>query len=191
MAGATVLVQIITFTNVAAGATVVLPHGINVNGTPYIPDFAVRDNGNFDINSVTTTQISVTNTALVPQTLNVYLWLWHTLARQYGAVQTTFLVPRPFVPAASGSSGSGSGDPQRFVYVATGVEGTDFLITLPAARLLALYNVEVQLQGSTTSYGITCPHPAPGDRTTTQFRVVTTAALTAGDQLYCVVADPT
>lgn len=79
--------------------------------------------------------------------------------------------------------GGGGGASQSFRYVATGAEGSDFFVTLPVAEPDDLYAVDIQLAGVTFIVGVDAPDIAAGDRTTTQFRVVTTFPLTAGDQL--------
>jgi hypothetical protein len=91
-------------------------------------------------------------------------------------------------PTGPGGSGS-SGNPQAFRFTATGAEGSDFTVLLPAARASDVYHVEATLAGAALIIGIDCPDLLAGDRTTTQFRVVTTFPLTAGDQIDFVVLD--
>lgn len=184
MAGATVLDQVVTFTGVASGATVALPHGINLNGTPAVPDLAFRDNGNFTIVSVTTTTVTVTNNALIVQTLSLYLWKRHTIERAYGAVQIDHLIPQPFVPAASGSSGGGASTRQTFRYTATGAETDDFVLTLPVPRLDLLYNAVVTGGGLAFLLDF---ETVAADNTLTTFHVLASAVLTAGDVLMITV----
>ncbi len=98
----TQLIQVVTFTNVGAGAQVTLPHNINVNGRALIPDVVMRDNGFFTIDNVTDAAITVTNTnAFAVQTLNAWLEFKQTTQRWFGAAQTTALTPNPYVPAAN------------------------------------------------------------------------------------------
>ena len=79
---------------------------------------------------------------------------------------------------------------QDFIYTATGSEGSDFFITLPVAWANDSYYVQVDLGGVADSIAIDLPNIAGSDRTTTQFRVVTTASLQSGDLLQCRVFDP-
>ncbi len=179
--------QILTFTAVAPGATVALAHGINVNGRLVKPDIVFRDDGDFSIVSVTTTTVTVKNNGANVATLNVWLWRQHTIDRAYGGSATTDLTPQPFIPAAGGGS---SGVAQEvFRFTATGAEGSDFMVNLPVARAVDTYKVFGQLAGVTLIFGMDCPDILVGDRTTTQFRVVTTGAVAAGDQIDFLVTD--
>lgn len=105
---ATRLIQIVAFANVGPGATVALPHQINVNEVPEAPDFVAPDEPGFTI-VVTATQVSVTNNNVAPTSVNVWLELKHTIPRQLGAVQTISLVPRPFIVSGGGAGGGGGG----------------------------------------------------------------------------------
>lgn len=82
----------------------------------------------------------------------------------------------------SGGGGGGSGSPERFRYTAVGGEN-DFMVTLPTVRATDLYTVVAALAGSAVIVGMDFPDLIAGDRTTTQFRCVTTSSLTAGDQI--------
>lgn len=180
--------QVLTFTNVIAGATVALPHNINVNGVAVIPDFVFPDNSNFQVVSCTTTTLTVKNGGTSTQTLNAWLWRQHTIDRAYGGRQITNLSPQPFVPAG-GSGGGGGSTQEAFRYVATGAEGSDFFVTLPAARAVDTYKVFGQCAGVAMIFGMDLPDILAGDRTTTQFRVVTTGAVSAADQIDFFVTD--
>ena len=79
---------------------------------------------------------------------------------------------------------------QRFRYTATGSEGTDFSITLPAARASDDYIITASLSDVAAIFGMSFPNGLAGDRTTTIFRVVTTAPLVSGDIIEFRVADP-
>lgn len=74
---------------------------------------------------------------------------------------------------------------QVFTYVVTGAEAdpSDFMIALPVAEGLDTYNVQGTLATATVYVGLSYPDSAAGDRTTTQFRVVATASMTAGDEI--------
>jgi hypothetical protein len=75
--------------------------------------------------------------------------------------------------------------------VVTGAEPdtSDFMITLPVAESTDVYGVDLQLAGAVFIVGLDAPDLLAGDRTTTQFRVVTTFPLTAGDQIDIVIND--
>lgn len=100
------LIQVVAFANVGAGATVALPHSINVNGTQKKPDFVAADVSGFTI-VVTATQVSVTNTGTDPASVNVWLELKHSIPRELGALPN--LSPQPFIAASGGGGGGGGG----------------------------------------------------------------------------------
>lgn len=101
----------------------------------------------------------------------------------------------PFVPASftGDASGGGGGVPgfQAFRYTVTGAEPSlsDFMVTLPVARANDTYRVQGTLAGVVVIVGIDLPDLVAGDRTTTQFRFVSTAPMTAGDQIDFLVSD--
>ncbi len=105
------LLQVLTFANVGAGATVNLAHNININGTQQIPDFIAADAGGFTI-TADAVQVSVTNDGDAPATVNVWLELKHSMPRELGRSPTGLtqpsLVPRPFI-VAGGAGGGGGG----------------------------------------------------------------------------------
>lgn len=107
MSFATRLLQIVKFVNVAPADTVTLPHNINVDGAPKIPDFIAGDVGGFTITADATT-VTVTNTNPAMASVDVWLELKHTIPRQLsGGVAN--LDPQPFVAAAGGGGGGGGG----------------------------------------------------------------------------------
>ncbi|MDX1421517.1 MAG: hypothetical protein R3322_00165 [Kiloniellales bacterium] len=90
-------------------------------------------------------------------------------------------------PEPGGSSGTFT-DPVIVTYTATGVEGSDFMVPLGFTRSTDTYSVFPANQGMTSILGIDCPDIAGPDRTTTDFRVITTAPPTAGDELRFIIA---
>ena len=82
---------------------------------------------------------------------------------------------------------------QSFRYTVTGVEPdpSDFMVTLPLAEATDTYKVVGSLASAVVIVGLDFPDSAAGDRTTTQFRVVATVAMTAGDQIDFVVTSGT
>lgn len=86
------------------------------------------------------------------------------------------------------SDSSVSGNPQRFTYTATGVEGNPFNVNLPAARANANYVVFVNKGDMTADVGVTIPNVG---RTNALFPVLLTGSLTLNDKLEFLVADPT
>ena len=134
---ATTLNQVIAFSSVAAGATVTLPHTINVNGLAVEPDLVYRDNLGFSVGAVTATTVTVTNTLLVPATCNVWLEYQYSTSRAYGGGNPplTHLTPNPFIVAgaAAVSGGGGSTIPgPSFVFRPGGVTAGNVFATWPA-----------------------------------------------------------
>jgi hypothetical protein len=182
------LQQVLTFANVGAGVQVALAHNLHsAAGVPFLPDIVYRDNGDFSIDAVTTTLVTVTNNGTLPSTLNAYLVREHSSVRVIGGVLAN-LSPQPFIPAVGTTFISTA---QIFRYTATGLEGTDFNVILPAARANDLYQVTASMSGAASIVAFDFPDILVGDRTTTQFRVVTSAELTAADQIDFFVEDAT
>jgi hypothetical protein len=145
------LLQILQFTNVAPGATVQLPHNININGTPEVPDLLMADQAGIRL-SATETIVEFTNNTggLITQS-NVWVEHKHSIPRQIGrAFGNPFagLSPRPFVPASSSD---------RFPFMEANVDA--------AGSPLGQYNVasivHVPASGLYT-INLTVPLPAPG-----------------------------
>lgn len=175
--------------SVPSGGSVVFAHNININGIPVKPDRVEFDQLaaglTVDPALVTTTTFTAANPTGAQIDGNVLLEAWHSSLRGFGAgISTGFdgLSPRPFV-VGGGGSGSSSGNPDAFVYIATGLEGTDFTVTLPVARANDNYAVFASPDGVALIPAFDLPNLLPGDRTTVDFRVITTAALTAGDRI--------
>lgn len=78
---------------------------------------------------------------------------------------------------------------QAFRFTATGAEGSDFMVNLPVARASDVYRVQGTKAGVALLFDIDCPDLLAADRTTTQFRVVTSGPVTAGDQIDFLVTD--
>lgn len=182
---------------VAAGGFTIVTHSLNVNGVAVKPDtvFFDRLNTGLDVNpaNVTTTTIRVDNPTGGAITANMLIEAWHTIEREFGAgVQSIAgaLSPQPFVVTGGGGSGSLK-NVQAFQYVATGAEGSDFSVPLPAGRANDLYQLQCTQGDVTVIVAYQFPNLLVGDRTTTQFRMVTSAAVSAGDTFMFLVYDPT
>lgn len=72
-------------------------------------------------------------------------------------------------------------------YVATGAEGSDFNVPIGATLVNDTYQVFWAPKGVTMIPVVDLPNTLAGDRTTTTFRVITSASLTAGDTLSFLV----
>lgn len=75
-------------------------------------------------------------------------------------------------------------------YVATGVEGTDFNVPIGSTLPNDVYNLFWAPKGVASVPVLDLPDTLAGDRTTTQFRVITSANLTAGDILTFLIFQP-
>lgn len=185
------LYQVLSFANVPAAGQATLPHNININDVALLPDRLETDNSDFSIVSVTTTAVTVQNDGIGVDSVDVLLERWHTILREFGGVQNTDLTPQPFIVIGGGAGGGGAiGNLQSFRYVATGAEGSDFFVSLPAARPTDNYRVEICCSGVTSILTFDLPDLVAGDRTTTQFRVISSASVSALDQFDITVVDP-
>lgn len=91
-------------------------------------------------------------------------------------------------PGATDWSLLSSGNAQRFTFTAAGGEGSSFNVALPATRANANYQVFSSMGDVTAALAITTPETG---RTTTEFPVLTSSAVTAGDKIEFLVVDPT
>lgn len=87
---------------------------------------------------------------------------------------------------AGGGGGGGLQNVQAFTYTATGAEGSDFNVSLPAARASTSYGIWWSIGDAAVIFSARFPR---ADRALAQFRVLTTTALTAGDEIDFIVAD--
>lgn len=111
-------------------------------------------------------------------------------AESRGAIAGKTYAPVSAIGAIDDPSTAGSlGSEQVFRYTATGAEGSDFNVTLPAARANDVYAVFSSQADMAAIIGMRMPDAIAGDRTTTTFRVITTAALTLGDIIEFSVKD--
>jgi hypothetical protein len=185
------LIQIVRFVAAPAGVTA-LPHGLNLDGVPQVPHevFAVGA-GSFNV-TVSATTVTLTNTGGKAIDVDVWVQLEHTIPYAIGADGVKSMVPRPFIVIAGGGGGGGGGAEQVFTYIATGAEGSDFFIPLPAARPDADYVPQVTCGGVVNILGIDCPDLVAGvDRTINHFHVITSGAVTAGDRFDVTVEQRT
>lgn len=75
-------------------------------------------------------------------------------------------------------------------YVATGIEGLDFTVPIGSTLTADTYNVGLLgIAGAANVPFCDFPNVLAGDRTTTTFRVLTAAALTAGDILKFLIVE--
>lgn len=186
------LSQVLSFVAVPALGQATLPYRLGVSGVAVLPDFVFVDTAGFSVvGPVTTAGITIQNDTLVAASVNVWLWRMHTIDRCFGDNAVNSLTPQPFIVYGAGGAGGTSINVQAFRYTATGAEGSDFNITLPAARSTDLYRVLATPAGVAEITPFDFPDIVAGDRTTTQFRCVTAAVLTLNDQIDLLVIDAT
>ena len=184
--------QVLTFTAVPALGQASLPYRLGVQGVAVLADFIFVDTPNFTIiGQPNTATVTVQNNGLVAATVNVWMMRLHTFDRAFGDNAIQNLTPQPYIIYGGSSSGGGGSSIQAFRYIATGAEGSDFNITLPAARASDLYRVFATPASVAEITPLSFPDTLAGDRTTTQFRCVTGANLTINDQIDLLVITAT
>lgn len=185
------LYQTLAFTNVVAAGSMTRPHNINAGGAAYIPDEIDVDNSAFIVTGYTATTITVKNISLTTASCTALLKLWHSMTRALGT-NTVYgnmavgLTPRPFVAAGGGGA---AGLAQTWLFTATGTEGNDFMVTLPVPHPTATYGAQATCSDCAVFLQFQLPTATGGDRTTTQMRVVTSVAVTAGDRIEFRISD--
>lgn len=100
---------------VAAGATVAIPHSLNVNGVAVIPDYISRDNMGFTGVGATSATVTVRNDTGALATITLRLRYYHTIDRVYGNAATLQLTPAPFWDGGAAAI-TGAGALTEFVY---------------------------------------------------------------------------
>ena len=94
------------------------------------------------------------------------------------------------VGAEACADGTCAGTPRIITYTATGSEGVDF--TVPIGTTLAADTYEVGLFGIAGAASVPVfdfPNALAGDRTTTSFRVLSAATLTASDIIKFILVE--
>jgi hypothetical protein len=105
-----ILKNSVVFTAIGPGATVSLPHGLNISGRAVRPDHCESDNAVVLVQAGSTdeTDVTVTNTSAAPANANVLCERWHSTDRALPPGVEN-LTPQPFVPGV-GTSGGGGDD---------------------------------------------------------------------------------
>jgi hypothetical protein len=118
------LLQILQFENIAPGTSQILPHNININGTPQRPDLVMCDLAGMRFNVTKTTIEAFNNTGENASPL-AWLELKHSVTRELGkgfGNPFASMSPRPFIPASSDDRGpfmeanvdAAASDPQTY-----------------------------------------------------------------------------
>lgn len=106
---ATRLYEVLTFTNVGAGAQASLPHHLNANGLAVVPDLLYPDASGFSLVSADATQITVQNNNAGIASLDLALVSFFSMLRYFGQGGPVSqggqgaLVPQPFFVSGGGS----------------------------------------------------------------------------------------
>lgn len=184
--------QIVRFPVIPKGLFA-LPHGINLDGVAQVPDLVIAISAGSITVNVTSTEVQVTNLGDAVTSADVFLYYDHTIDRAYGPDSQMLpgMVPRPFIVIALPGGAAGAVADQVFTYIATGLEGSDFFIPLPAVRANDNYVPQVTNGGVANILAYDQPDLVATDRKVNEFRVISSGALTAGDRLDCVVQSRT
>jgi hypothetical protein len=108
----TQLYNIVTFANVAGGATVTLPHLVNEDGRAFVPDLVVGDAAGFMKSDVvvTSTNLTVKNATNDVRSINVWVQRLHTRERFFGPRFVLNLLPLPIIIMPGGDGGGALSD---------------------------------------------------------------------------------
>lgn len=181
-----VLCNVVSFANLAVGVPTALPHGLSLDNYGLIPDFVAFDQPNITYLAATATTITIQNDGAAPVTVNAWCERKHTIPRALPPPLLN-LTPQPFVIASGGGAGDNEQTFRRAI--SQPADGSDFVVLLPAARANDSYIVLVSMVDVVSHVTFAMPDTLPGDRTTTQFRVITSAAMIDGDVLEFRVSD--
>jgi hypothetical protein len=100
------LKSLVSFENIAAGATPSEAHNLNVAGIPVVPDEVKLSNPDFSFVAADDETVTVRNDGAAVGDCDVLCECWHTVERVFGAAQTKELATRPFNAATGGGSAS-------------------------------------------------------------------------------------
>lgn len=95
------LKNVLTFLNVASGAQVALPHGLNIRGVAVTPDIYVPSSSAPFTVAVDATNVTVTNVGPSAATVTVFVEYWYSVERLFGAESVKALPSGPFGVAAA------------------------------------------------------------------------------------------
>jgi hypothetical protein len=128
MSTATILKNIVRFTGLVIGVPVALPHLLNVNGEPALPQVNLPSEGGFTV-TVDNVNVTVTRLATGPAAVDVYVEHWHTYETVLPPGQLVGLVP--FILGTTGGSGPSADPTITFVFRPGGVAGGNVYTTWP------------------------------------------------------------
>jgi hypothetical protein len=107
---ATRLKNVVHFLAVPPATPTALPHGLNIDNLPVLPDLVLGDDDAADFEvTADATNVTVTNVTNEPLDVAIYVEHWHTIERQFGSTPATYegeLVPQPFVSNGYGGVGA-------------------------------------------------------------------------------------
>ena len=128
---ATRLKNILTFTNVVAGATSApIPHLLNIDGLRVTPDKLEGDTPGFSL-VADATNVTVLNNTGVTASINVFVEHWYSPDRVFGADQTLELSPQPFVTTTGGVGGGANPGLSVIILGAATIPNTGVLTSVP------------------------------------------------------------
>ena len=121
---ATQIKNIVRFIAAVPGIPVVLPHGLNIDGTRnLVPDIVIPNVPGFDV-TADAINVTVTNNGPIPTGIDVFVDAWHTITREFGAsnplpglLPDGSLTPQPFVLDYDGGAATQKFPPSRTIVV--------------------------------------------------------------------------
>jgi hypothetical protein len=169
------ILQTIQAVTIPAGNVLVLAHGLRNGLIGLKPNVVQPDRDTpLVVTGADDTNVSYSNPDVDAHTANFLVQSDHSIQQAFPTSPLEFYYQ-------GGGTGGAAATEQRFRYTATGAEGSDFFVPLPAARANDSYIITAALVNASTIYGFRFPDASIPDRKTTEFRMITTVALTAVD----------
>jgi len=149
------LKNILNFTAVPAGGTVSQPHLLNEAGVPLVPDFICPNPKGITV-AADGTNVTVTNTTLLPLNVSVLVESWHTIEREFGGAQNIVLNPQPFIDGTDVDSGAAALLYSMFFGTTTGTgsSGNDYAATVAVKTSAGTGRVPFPRTGPNTGAGV-------------------------------------
>jgi hypothetical protein len=133
----------LAFTDLAPGASVVLPHGLKTSTLrPLAPDVIFSPNELIEVTASNTVDITVKNNGAAPLSGSILVEAWHTLERTFDGVQNVDLPVKPYIVTSDGGDAADvQFVPARTLFVSPtwspGVDPTVYFTTIADALVQA------------------------------------------------------
>ncbi len=169
------ILQVIQAITIPAGNTLVVAHGLRNGLNALKPNIVQPDRDTpILVTSADDTNVEYSNPDIDAHTANFLVQFDHSIQQAVKGAPIEFYYQ-------GGGTGGAAATEQVFRYTADGGDGSDFFIPLPAARANDSYVITASLVNAPAIYAWRFPEGSIPDRTTLQFRMITTVALTIGD----------